>query len=661
MKLTAKYQPKRDQYWPEVEQFFDSLPPNLFCQSVLLKNNLATFYSNTGQFKDILRREQDQPLLYLHFWLLDDFQIPNSDHRTALERRLFLAMVFNFATVYTHETILDKGSNFDPTFQYLAQALTQQADFHLAQLFSGESAFWQYHRTYWAEYTEASLVGSADRRPVTAEAATRKMAYNKISVAAVATGTRHAVHLPQLEAMMDRFNFIVQTLTDISTIRRDLARRHFTYPLARTLTEAGIEPHQPVEPKRLLGALVLTGTVGKICEECLSALAECRAAATLLSLPTFNTYFDIVEGLVGEVREMFDVRAKPRMSSESTDPEPPRRMLFAPAVDTAPKVIEMAEGYLLADPTFRESWEVQRRGTFGVPEMTAKAFPAGLIVEILCRHGHDMAAAVDEIFQTLQATGFRYFDFPDIPPDADDLGLLLRLFPYSRQQAAHRDILKTPLRWLDENVGRSGEIPVWFTRQTDFDDSDRQSTALWGQTCVTVEANLLLGLLDYDGIGYQAVIEKSARSILERWINRGLSATLHYVPLYSLWVGFELIARLAAGPLQTVLRNRLDPATQILTERLEIEAGRNFITPQDAAFLTLACLSDEAPVAARGLFSPRWIDILCKSQRYDGSWAGEPLYGTPTRGEFAAWYNSRPVTTAFCYHALKRDQEANAK
>jgi hypothetical protein len=708
MNLTAKYQPQRNQYWPEVEQFFGSLPPGLVPLAVFLKNNLATFFSDTGRFEDILRREQDPPHLYLHFWLLDDLQLPTSAHRTALERDLFLATVFNVAAVFTHQTILDESSNFDATFQFLAQTLTQRADVLLARQFPGESVFWQHHQIYWAEYIEASLP-TADRseaslwdRPVgpTAELTAAKLAYTKIPMAAVVIAAGQAAALPQLEEMMDRLNFIRQILADISTLRRDLARRRLTYPLARMLAEAGLEPHQSVEPARLLGALVLSGMVGQICEECLAALAECRATATALSLPTFNRYFDIVEDLVDEVSRLFDIKAKPGASSARSDStfgirarapartlaladsargagdefrtpkvhqqmdldekgnssESPRRIFFAPAVDTVSKVIEMAEGYLLADPTFRESWEVQRRGAFGVPGMTAKAFPAGLIVEILCRHGHDLAAAVDEIFRTLQATDFRYFDFPGMPPDADDVGLLLRLFPYSPHQAAHREILQTPLCWLGENVEQSGQIPVWFIRQAGYHPPAGQPLALWGQTCLTVEANLLLGLLAYDETGYQALIELSARTILERWINQGLSATRHYVPLYSLWVGFELLARLAAGPLRPTLLDRLDRAAQSLTERLAMETNRVSLSPQDAAFLTLACLSAGSPEAAKDLFKPRWIDILCQSQRYDGSWASEPLYGTPTRGEFAAWYASRPMTTAFCYHALKTHQ-----
>jgi hypothetical protein len=382
-------------------------------------------------------------------------------------------------------------------------------------------------------------------------------------------------------------------------------------------------------------------------------LAEGRALATKLNLPTFITYFEVVANLVSEVRELFDLKAKPKHVARQPRP------LFAPYVDPRPKVIEMAEGYLLADPTFRESWEVQRRGTFGVPEMTAKAFPGGLIVEILCRHGHDMADSVDEVFSTLEATGFRYYDFSGMPPDADDLGLLLRLFPYSRQKTAHRAILQAPLRWLRQNIRESGEIPVWFTQQNNFDEIDQPSVALWGQSCVTVAANVLLGLIDYDLTAFRDLIESSARSILTRWQTEGLSATLHYVPLYSLWIGVELITKLATSPLQSLLQDQLNATTQTLTKRLATETKRANITPQDAAFLTLACLSDGGPPATKELFNPRWITILCQTQRYDGSWASEPLYGTPTRGELASWYASRSVTTAYGYHALKKFQAHN--
>ena len=95
------------------------------------------------------------------------------------------------------------------------------------------------------------------------------------------------------------------------------------------------------------------------------------------------------------------------------------------------------------------------------------------------------------------------------------------------------------------------------------------------------------------------------------------------------------------------------PAARLPAER---DAARPVLSPQESAFLILACLSAGDGLAEKleALLKPAWPLRLYKSQRYDGSWAAESLYGTPTRGEFAAWYSSRTVTTAFCYHALKR-------
>ena len=56
--------------------------------------------------------------------------------------------------------------------------------------------------------------------------------------------------------------------------------------------------------------------------------------------------------------------------------------------------------------------------------MTCKAFPAGLIIELLCANGHDLSAQVDEGFRTLQRNEFRYYDNYKIPPDADDLAAI---------------------------------------------------------------------------------------------------------------------------------------------------------------------------------------------------------------------------------------------
>ncbi|MCQ3975364.1 MAG: hypothetical protein DPW09_18120 [Anaerolineae bacterium] len=697
MNWAAPYHIKRDQYWPEVEQFFSYLPPQLLKQGMLLKNNLATFYAETGQFKDILCRRHDHPLLYWHLWLLDDWACPASTDRTELERRLFLAMVFAFSAVYTQDLILDGGSNFDSRFQFLAQTLHRQADSQLAQLFPGGSPFWDYPRTFWQERAESVL--TPDPQPPTPNP--RPLAFTKISIVAVALSAEREDLLPQLGAMLDRLNLVFQILQDISTLKRDLSQGRLTYPIWRTAQAADLDPVHLPSPEQVLGALVLTGTVETIGRECLAELEASRAVAESLNLPTFSAYLDGLAEQVNEVRELFSLRARPVTTQAhviSSDPpggarnpqdatikskelgispsgrndmpeqlpmpkdrpaQSPRRPLFTPYVDTLPKVIEMAEGYLLSDLTFRESWEIQRRGVFGAAEMTAKAFPMGLIAEILSRHGHDMAAPINHIFDTLQATGWRYYDHPHLPPDADDLGLALRLYSFSTEPERHQTMLQTPLRWLEASVNESGEIPVWLTAGAEA-QSDYPFLALWGQSCATVEANVLLGLLAFDPVGYYELIEKSVRQWCERIISQGLSANRHYVSLYALWTAFELLAQLHRRTGLADIQAQLDLAGQTLLEQLSIEANRPYLTPQDAAFLSLACLCLEQrspklalATEASALFKPEWTALLCKSQRYDGSWAAEPLYGTPTRGELAAWYSSRPVTTAFCYHALR--------
>ena len=86
MDLNADYHSKRNEYWPQVERYFDDLPPPLFQQGRLLQVNLAAAYADTGQFKDILCRGVDYPWLTLHFALLDDLGFPEGPQRDSIER-----------------------------------------------------------------------------------------------------------------------------------------------------------------------------------------------------------------------------------------------------------------------------------------------------------------------------------------------------------------------------------------------------------------------------------------------------------------------------------------------------------------------------------------------------------------------------------------------
>lgn len=657
MNLIARYQPQRNRFWPEIENFLTRLPPTLFRQSILLKNNLATFYTETGQFSDILSRENDHPGLYLHLWLIDDWQMTKSAERESLAQTLFWVAFFNFAAVYTQEAILDEGTNFDQTYLFLAQSLRHKADRHLIEIFPRTDAFWQYYQLSWNDYAEATLadwlaVNRADL-PLDEAALTalpQRLAFTKLPIigAAMALERAEAV-VPALSRLVDHLNFVWQLLRDISTIRQDLSRQRYTYPILKTIEAAGLDPHQKPAPEQILGALVLTGVMAEIGQICAAQLTAAHDLAESLNLPTLVKYGAVVENQVGEVADLFSLKSKSKKPASKS--EKPRRPIFTPFVETLPKVIEMAEGYLLADLSFRESWEVQRRGVFGVPEMIGRAFPAGFIAEILGRYGHDMTQSMDLVFETLAATGFRYYNHDHLPPDADDVGLALRLLPYSFQPERHRAILQAPVELLTARILPTGEIPVWLATETETHDN--RFVSLWGNSCAAVSANALLGLMSYDQIKYQSLIEKCAGKLFDDVGQRGVGAGWHYVPLYTIWIMCELMAQMQAQPMAAGVEQNRQVAGQTLTEHFKVEVQRYQVTPQDAALLSLICLSPGAPAEVKALFKADWITILTKTQRYDGGWPGEPLYGTPTRGELATWYASSSVTTALCYHALK--------
>lgn len=659
-----KYRPKREQLWPEVECFFRNLPPHLFRQGRLLKNHLAARYSDSGQFKDILCRRHDYPALYLGFWLLDDFDFPAGEARDRIEKHLFPEMLLSFSTIYVNENILDEGSFFDNDYVFLAHALRQGASTHLAQLFPAESAFWEHYQAFWNDYAEAVLWEAQEGEqelPPTAE----KYAPMKTSAAAVAIQAGREASLPELLSLMDHLNTVLQIGRDVSAVRRDLMRGDCTYPIARTMMEAGLPLRGPVAPEQVMGAMILTGSIREIAQECLGHLDACRAIAGELGLPTFQAYFTLVEQLMDEMLGLFSLRPKPVPTKGDTSREKKGGGPgFVPYVDTASRAIEMAEGYLLSDLTFRESWEVHRRGMFDAPEVVSK-FPSGLIIEILCRHGHDMSQQIDRFYEDLQNSRFSYYDHPAFPyPDTDNLGVLLRLYRYSAHKDLHRAVLETPLGWMVDNVRDSGQIPVWLTKHVEPDHQDVPPMVLLGEDCGTIEANLLLGLIDYAREDYHEVIENSALNLLDRFIKTGLSISVNYPPLYALGAMAELISRLSGidppqlgspsgelfvRPVQEALRGKIKEASKVLAEHLEIAIQRRRLSPQDAALLALAC----ANPLVEGLFNPRWNTIMFKHQRSDGSWGGEPLFFVPNRGEVVTWYSSNTLTTAFCYHALK--------
>lgn len=647
-----------DTHWEELESYFDHLPSQLYRQGRLLRNNIAIHYSHSGKLSDILLRTGDYPQLRLQDWLLDDFGFPAGERRSEIERRLFLAIIYQFFTIYIQESILDDDSFFDNTYLHLMRDLSSQEERQFSFLFNADSLFWDYYHRFWHEHTQVALFGLGD----TAEAALKVTVedlyqgvgilapYKLIPISTLILAGRDA-DLPGLLNLMDALHIAINIYQDVANLHVDLLRGKHTYPVLALMAQLGIPFNQKYNPEGALAAMAIMGLFDKYHAEFEDWIRCAKQEANNLELRSILVYLDLLDSGAKRLFEGFN-------SARSESPDSGQGMWRSVEIETQinpPRnslklALQMAEGYLLTDLTFKESWEVHRRGLVGAREVTAR-FPAGFILEILCKEGHSLSVEVDAFFHSLQKQEFSYYDHPKLlDADSDTLGLLLRLYPYASDKDSYREGLAMPLGWMKASVGESGRIPVWMSKPIDQENAELPDIRLIGEGCGSIEASLLVGLINYEWAQYQEIILRSAERLIRSFIEQGPTITVNYPRLFCLWKVSELLETLRDKSLSEGLSTEIIRAVDSYPDFLESEISQYRITPQTTAFLTLACLN----TPAENCFDQKWITTILKNQRPDGSWYGEPLFFVPNRGELTTWHTSHLLTSAFCYHALRK-------
>jgi hypothetical protein len=640
----------RDRAWPDVERLLAQLPPRLAAQAKLLEYDLALRTATSGQLRDAFLGADAFPLTSIPSWLLADLAVPIDDRRDAIERRLYVAAVLLALAAQALDEVGDEGSFADGSRAVAAGALAELALAEATRLvefgldarslvgasIDGAEAWLRARDTVELETTADPGAWLVPRWGSAAEVVAR---------AACATAGRNDL-APGVVALLDDLAVADQLLVDLEGIHRDLMRHRPTYPILLACRSAGLPTDPWPEPVVGLGAVAVTGTAGVVMARVRERLDEARRRADELTLPTFAGYVEAARG-------RFEARLANGGGSDAAAPTDGGRPILRLVEPTLAMALTMAERFLLADPLLRESWETHREGMFGAPEVAAR-FPAGLVLEVLGRHGHAVGDRVEAFLAFAVENGFRYYDHPWSDADADSVGICARLAAGVRNAEAvgrPRPELSAVLDCVAADVDRTGRIGVWLAPCPGVSGAlePRPRVTALGDHCATVAAHLLLGLVAFDPSRYGSTIGRAGTELARRVAASGIGANVDYPPLYALAILGRTIRTLppftepAVAPILSAARATLDAD-------LDRAAGSAHTTPQAAALFALACLE----LDRRDLADPGWIAAVLRRQRFDGGWNGEPFAAAPNRGDAVTWYASATLTSALCYDALAR-------
>jgi len=600
-------------------------------------------------YADTAWRPLDLPTL-----LLEDLGLPDSEARERSEQALFMAAALEAAAVMVSELVQCGESYYGYEHSLLCQGLLVQAQWQLAQAGVDTAAVAAWSVAHWNEHGSAMLEQRSRRLQQTTPYTPQDLALLGRRWAPMKTAAFAAARLagrPELvialNPLLDEAAALYQLGRELGSLNRDLSRGLCSYPVSRLAQALGGQPSAagPADADRAMLAAVLTPTLRVIAEQALTRSERLLADVRRLGLQQVQRALRPLAQPFEHLLALYAAAARPAPAeapaSFSLSHRPQRQ-----------QVIAAASGYLRSDPACHEAWEVYRCGYLNEPELVCRVFALGLLLEHRIAAGDDCGAEVDELFALYARNRFHYTDTPSSqPPDADTLGLMLRLAAHAGQPARCRALLEEPLGWLLASIDGDGDIPVFLTRALDADAAARYVPFV-PPRCVAVQAAAQLGLLAFDAQRFRPALQASGPHTL-RWFARVGAGALR---CYDLPYGIGMVFALADGLRRTIGGTEIDAAAAAAEhEALTLLAAwrsRGRVCPQDAALLQLAC---RFPAAA-ALRDPAWIERLVRSQRHDGSWDDAPLYVVPSRGNLMNWYSSRMATTALAYHALRSTQ-----
>ena len=582
------------------------LPEELRRRGQLLLASLAVRYSRDSRLGSVLAAPESDPLLYLPKWALAD--INSSGDIDSLEFCIAVAAAFEFAAADLLYTDKEKVATS------LAQILDDAANSLFMSTVGEDELFWDTKNSTWQRYK--AILASSDvdfNQLVEADRAVAVHAIVGASIDVVAeSGGRMASALPHVGAAL-------AIERDLASLRADLEAGSTTIATIAARAAAG-----SIDDPELIFLVAASRHVHRHLID-LALQQACRALEGVSGLRRLSAH---VTTLIDRLSTTGDA-----LGSESSMTAHPLalRSRKAGMGKRMAAAVEHARRFLLADPTFHEAREVHRHVGLGPHEMTS-IFPMVFPLEALARCGERVSDLLDSWLEEMASRSFSYYDDPRLASlDADTVGAVLRLWKYRSHFVHPSSTIDALIQRASAAIEESDRIPVWLERPIE------SNIRLTGNMCAAVEANFLVGLIEAAPDLFPKIGARPLARLLSDFAARGTSDAIDYADDYLLVpISRLLVYQNDAG----------DGAKARLSSEIKKRAEAS--SPQTIAFLIMA--ASNHPELETEAWS--WIDILVRSQRYDGGWDAEPLFWVNGFGGAPEWFRSRTVTTSFCYEAL---------
>lgn len=297
--------------------------------------------------------------------------------------------------------------------------------------------------------------------------------------------------------------------------------------------------------------------------------------------------------------------------------------------------------------------EIQRSGVAGVPgTRVARFFPVGLLLENLLPVEPEALEWCHALLREVGPGPIRYYEpWRAIPPDADSLGLALRLAARVRDaQGDPQAVLEALVRgWL---VPLAPFAEGTCAPGTWLSELPEGAPGWMGVPCVAAQTSLAIGLHEWGSPRWKPLIRALVTDVASTWRGGHFDRVMFFRQSTAVRRWCELTAVLSPGERESL---GVSEVTDALVEALVGSQGvrGSWASAQETAEVIHGLsLVRRAGVPVPPACVERGRRALMAAQSPDGSWDEEAFMVMPGPEGRRWWLKARDLTTAICASAL---------